>query len=39
MQDAETDQMPVERWLAIRKEAAPKESTPETAEVNWTPAG
>ena len=35
MKDAETDQMPVEQWLAIRKEAALK-IDPETAEVDWT---
>ena len=29
------DQMPVEQWLAIRKEAALK-IDPETAEVDWT---
>ena len=34
MKEAETDQMPVEQWLAIRKEAALK-IDPETAEVDW----
>ena len=35
MKEAETDQMTVEQWLAIRKEAALK-IDPDTAEVDWT---
>jgi hypothetical protein len=34
MEDAATDQMTVEQWLAIRKEAGLK-IDPETAEVAW----
>jgi hypothetical protein len=34
MEEAETDQMKVEQWLAIRKEAGLK-IDPETAEVDW----
>jgi hypothetical protein len=35
MKDQTGDQMPMEQWLAIRKEAGLK-IDPETAEVEWT---